>query len=176
LLNIEHVALKLDLATHGINARRSTEWHRNHPVHHGSPDEWSVVALHGQRVAQQQVAHAHEETLDATELVELLSAFRSKSCPWSAQRRLTACFQQDGHHLAFRDDTELHYCGMQPILAQDSTLPEVVFVVDHARDDEELLRPTKELLDNFVQGLVVDRIESFPRNLLFIVDIETLPI
>ena len=35
LLNIELVALKLDLATHGINARRSTERHRNHPMHRG---------------------------------------------------------------------------------------------------------------------------------------------
>ena len=33
LLNIELAALKLNLATHGINARRSTERHRNHPVH-----------------------------------------------------------------------------------------------------------------------------------------------
>ena len=72
-LNIELAALKLDLATHSINARRSTEWHRNHPEHHGSTEEWSVVALDGQRVAQQQVAHVHEETLDATELVELVS-------------------------------------------------------------------------------------------------------
>ena len=39
----------------------------NHPVHNGSPEERSVVALHGQRVAQQQVAYVHEETLDATE-------------------------------------------------------------------------------------------------------------
>ena len=29
LLNIELAALKLDLATHGINARRSTEMQRN---------------------------------------------------------------------------------------------------------------------------------------------------
>ena len=71
-LTIELVALKLDLATHGINARRCSERHRNHPVHHGSPEERSVVALHGQRVAQQEVARVHEETLDATELVELV--------------------------------------------------------------------------------------------------------
>ena len=51
---------------------------------------------------------------------------------------------------------------MQPILAQDSTLLEVVFVVNDARDDEDLLSPTKKHRDNLVQGLVVDRIESFP--------------
>ena len=71
LLNIELVAPKLDLATHGIIARRSTERHRNHPMHRG-PEERSEEALHGQRVAQQQVPHVHEETLDATELVELV--------------------------------------------------------------------------------------------------------
>ena len=71
LLIIKLVALKLDLDTHGINTRRSTERQRNNPVHRGS-EERSEEALHGQRVAQQQVAHVHEETLDATELVELV--------------------------------------------------------------------------------------------------------
>ena len=71
LLNIELVAPKLDLATHGISTRRSTEMHKNHPMHRGS-EERSEEALHGQRVAHQQVAHVHEETLDATELVELV--------------------------------------------------------------------------------------------------------
>ena len=33
-----------------------------------------------------------------------------------------------------------------------------------ARDDEDPLRPIKKLLDHLVQSLVVDRIESFPRN------------
>ena len=39
---------------------------------------------------------------------------------------------------------------MQPILAQDTTLLEVVFVVDHARADEDLLNQIKKLLDNLV--------------------------
>ena len=51
---------------------------------------------------------------------------------------------------------------MQPILARDGTLLEVVFVVDHARDDEDLLNQIKKLLDNLVEGLVVDRIKRFP--------------
>ena len=51
------------------------------------------MALHGQRVAQQQVAHVHEETLHATELVELVCFPEHILCPSSAHRRLTACFQ-----------------------------------------------------------------------------------
>ena len=170
LLIIELVALKLDLATHGINARRSTEKQRNHPVHHG-PEERSVVALHGQRVAQQQVAHVHEETLDTTELEELACFPEHILCPWNAHRRLTARYQQDSHHLGLWDAAELNDSGMQPILAQDSTLLEVVFVVDHARDDEDLLNQIKKLLANLVEGLVVDRIKRFPRS-LFVDDVE----
>ena len=113
------------------------------------PEERSVVALHGQRVAQQQVAHAHEETLDATELVELVCFPEHILYPCSAHRRLTACYQQGSHHLGLWDAAELNDSGMQPILAQDSTLLEVVFVVDHARADEDLLNQIKKLLDRF---------------------------
>ena len=145
---MELVALKLDLATHGINARRSTEWHRNHPVSGTS------------RATGRSTTSCPCTCRDA----QRHGAFPSKSCPWSAPWRLTACFQQDSHHLALRDATELHDGGMQPILAQDSTLPEAVFVVDHARDDDDLLRPIKKLLDTLVQGLVMNRIENVKKN------------
>ena len=39
---------------------------------------------------------------------------------------------------------------MQQILAQDTTLLEQVFFVDHARDEEDLLNQIKKLLDNLV--------------------------
>ena len=139
-------------------------------MHHG-PEERSEEALHGQRVAQQQVAHVHEETLDATELEELVCFPEHIVCPWNAHGRLTACYQQSSHHLALLDATEFRDGGMQPILAQDSTLLEVVFVVDHARDDDDLLDQIKKLLGDLVWGLVVPRIKSFPRS-LFIDDVE----
>ena len=113
----------------------------------------SVVALHGRRVAQQQVAHGHEETLDGKKLEGLVCFLAHIHCPCCARRRLTACFQQACDHLALWDAIEPHDGGMQPIVVHDSTLLEVSFIVNDAYDDG-LVRPIKKLLDNLIQGLL----------------------